>query len=192
MDISTKLVYVPAMFKPRKAAQVVAFFALHNGGPINVLKLTKLVYLADREFMRLHDFPILGDHLVSMPHGPVNSATYNYINRDAQSDDWSRFVHARNGYNVSITNAAKSTDDLDELSRAEVKVLEKVWTKFGALDQFALRDWTHQNCKEWRDPNGSSIPIPYERVLECLGKSEAESIAAEIESKRELAGLFGD
>jgi Protein of unknown function (DUF4065) len=60
-------------FNVKKAAQVAAFFALKQGGQIHVLKLTKLVYLSDREFMDRYDIPITGDKLVSMDHGPVNS-----------------------------------------------------------------------------------------------------------------------
>jgi uncharacterized phage-associated protein len=66
-------------FNRRKAAQVAAFFARAEGGRINVLKLVKLIYLADREFVLRHGEPMLDDRWVSMPHGPVNSGTYDMI-----------------------------------------------------------------------------------------------------------------
>src|SRR5215469_9113792 len=99
----------------RKAAQVTAFFASKAGGSVEVLKVAKLLYLADREFMSRYDFPILFDCLVSMPHGPVTSLTLNYINGlEGERDHWDEFVEARAGNNVGLKNENLSIDDLDE------------------------------------------------------------------------------
>lgn len=174
-------------YKVRKAAQVAAFFACKSGGTINVLKLAKLLYLADREFMDQHDMPILFDKLVSMPHGPVTSMTYNYVNGYEDSrDGWSEFVDDRAGYKLGLARPDITVDDLDELSRAELRVLNATWEKFGAMQPFELRDYTHQHCPEWEDPNGSSTPIPYQRVLKFLGKEHSVEIESEIESLRSL------
>ncbi len=171
-------------FNVRKAAQVVAFFAREEGGSINVLKLSKLVYLADRTNMRLHDFPISSDKLVSMDHGPVNSITLNYVNGFAGGrEGWEEFVTDRANYRVGLTRAV-TDDQLDELSAAELATLKAVWQQFGAMDQYAIRDWTHINCKEWEDPDGSSTPIPYERVFKFLGKENAEELAFQVECER--------
>ena len=62
------------MFNERKAAQMAAFFLgqlLDRKMPH--LKLMKLLYLSDREAVRAFGWPISGDRLVSMPHGPVLS-----------------------------------------------------------------------------------------------------------------------
>ena len=53
-------------YKERKAAQTAAFFALRSGGSINILKLAKLLYLAERESMEKFDEPLFYDRLVSM------------------------------------------------------------------------------------------------------------------------------
>lgn len=175
-------------YNVRKAAQVSAFFAKKDGGAINVLKLAKLLYLADREFMDLYDFPILFDNLVSMPHGPVTSLTMNYVNGLSQEDrgSWDEFISDRAGYRVGLANPNIADDDLDELSDAEIHVLESAWDKFGHMNQFQIRDYTHANCPEWEDPNGSSYPIPYERVLKFLHKERSAEIAREIETLRSL------
>lgn len=59
---------------------MVAFFAIKAGGLINILRATKLVYLADRLSMEKRDHAITGDNYVSMPFGPVNTNTYDYMN----------------------------------------------------------------------------------------------------------------
>lgn len=191
----SKSAYISAMstraplsgYNSRKAAQVTAFFARKQGGTIQVLKLAKLLYLADREAMTRYDYPILFDQLVSMPHGPATSTTLNYINGLVEDrDDWDSYVVAREGNNVGVVDAELNLDLLDELSDAEAEVLESVWVQFGHMTSWQLRNYTHEHCHEWEDPHGSSNPIPYERVLKFLGKEHSADIAQEIASLRAL------
>lgn len=175
-------------YNVRKAAQVVAFFAIQQGGSINILKLAKLVYLADRGFLEKYDSPILYDRLVSMPHGPANSVTLNFINGlFEETAKWDEFVSDREKHNVGVATRDLKVEDLDELSRAERAVLEDVWNRFGHMTQYQLRDFTHRNCPEWEDPKGSSSEIPYERVLKYLRKDP--SIADAIDADRVLADI---
>jgi uncharacterized phage-associated protein len=177
-------------FNVRKAAQIAAFFAREQGGAINVLKLTKLVYIADRQNMEKYDFPISGDNFVSMDHGPVNSITYSHINgMEGQSEDWSDFMADRAGYEVGLVRNL-SDDDLDELSPADLETLREVWARFGHMNQYQIRDWTHQNCPEWEDPDGSSYPIAFERVLGFLNKPNAREIADDIRDQRRVDAAF--
>jgi uncharacterized phage-associated protein len=176
-------------YNERKAAHVAAFFAIKAGGKINILAMTKLAYLGDREFLKLYDSPILFDRLVSMPHGPVDSLMYSLSSGQMQSADWDAHMQSIGNYMLACRNGL-TTDDLDELSDAEMGALEGVWNQFGHLDRWALRDYTHDNCDEWEDPHGSSNPIPYSRVLKVLGKDHAEDIADRIESERSLARIM--
>lgn len=175
-------------YSTRKAAQVAAFFAMSEGGSIKVLKLAKLLYLADREHLNRYDMPILFDQFVSMDHGPVTSTTLDYVN-GYQEDraNWDTFVTDRARYAVGLASPGIKADDLDELSDAELNTLQAVWAQFGPMDRYTVRDWTHEHCGEWEDPNGSSTPIPYERVLKFLGKEHHAVIAQEIESVRSLS-----
>jgi uncharacterized phage-associated protein len=174
-------------YSVRKAAQVTAFFTKKEGGAINVLKVAKLLYLADREFMSQYDFPILFDQFVSMPHGPVTSMTLNYINGLEESRaEWGAFIVGREKNYIGLVNPDLSIDALDELSDAEIHVLEGIWDRFGQMRPFEIRDWTHANCPEWEDPHGSSTPIPYERILKFLRKEHSAEIAEEIETQRSL------
>jgi uncharacterized phage-associated protein len=176
----------------RKAAQVAAFFALKERGEIYVLKLVKLMYLADRRFMQLYDVPILNDQLVSMEHGPVNSISYNYLNGALESDDWNDFLDDRASHRVSIARQDLDVQSLDELSRAELRVLGDVWNEFGHMGRFEIRDYTHDHCPEWEDPNGSSAPIPYSRVLNFLGKQNSAELEDRILAERQVAASFGE
>jgi len=178
-------------FNVRKAAQVAAFFARAEGGRINVLKLVKLIYLADRKHLGAYDWPILNDKYVSMDHGPVNSIAFHYINGcQLERDSWEPFVTDRDQYEIGMAREEMTDDELDELSKAELKTLNEVWAEFGGMTKYQIRDWTHKNLPEWEDPEGSSAAIPYERILKFLGKDHAAELDAEITASHAVSEMF--
>lgn len=167
-----------ANFNARKAGQVAAFFLLQARGLLNVVKIIKLIYLADREFMRAYDEPMLMDCLVSMKNGPVNSATYACVNEGR--DGWDDFISDRAVHNVGLVKSETNLDDLDELSEADTEVLAAIWAQFGHMNQWQLVAYTHKNCPEWEDPGNTSTEIPYLRVFKFLGKDDPERLAKNI------------
>ena len=172
-------------YNPSKAAQTIAYFALQQGHAINVLKVTKLVYLADRESVKRRGHPIQDEARVSMPFGPVNSVTLGWINgsyRD-ETGEWSNTLKDRSNHRVGVSNPELTIDDLDELSESELQILEDVWAQFGQMDRFALADWTHDpnNVPEWQDPNGSATSISLERLMAAVGLDKPIERAREIE-----------
>lgn len=180
-------------YNPRKAAQAIALLALRAGGRLEVLKAIKLIYLADRESMSRHGFPILDEQHVSMKHGPVNSTTLDYINGETRTENtgWTDFLQARENHMVSITEGV-TEDDLDELSDADIACLEEVWRRFGSMAKWELVEWTHdpKNVPEWEDPNRSSRSIPLERTLRHLGVPEPDAQANVIKDHRSIDKLF--
>jgi len=56
-------------------------------------------------------------------------------------------------------------ETLTSFSDAEVEALDSVYTKFGKWDKWKLVDYTHRYCREWQDPKGSSLQIPYEAIF---------------------------
>jgi uncharacterized phage-associated protein len=183
-----------ASYSPRKAAQVIAYLAMKGKAAcLPVLKAVKLVYLADRESLSRFGFPILEENHVSMPQGPVNSSTYSHINGEEDLDTcgWSDFLQAREGHNVSAVQGI-TEDDLDELSDADIACLDAVWEKFGGMGKWEIRDWTHDrdNVPEWEDPNGSSRPIPLERILSYLKVPHADDQAELVKEHRQIDRLF--
>lgn len=174
-----------------KAAHAAAFFALKSGGRINVLKLTKLLYLAEREFMAKHDEPMFFDRLFSMPDGPVPSITLNLINGEVEHELWARSVGPRVGYDVTAAPGV-DVENLDDLSDADREVLEDLWARFGRWDRYEIRDWTHVkgNVPEWEDPQGSSKKINYRRVFQLLGKQDPDSLSDDIEEYRRIHAVL--
>ena len=57
-------------YSEKRAAQSAAFFISRARGTIEISKLMKLMYLAERESLARYGEPITGDVLVSMKQGP--------------------------------------------------------------------------------------------------------------------------
>jgi len=182
-------------YNPRKAAQTIAYLSLKNDGePLFIIKAVKLVYLADRESLRRRGHPIQSESRVSMPHGPVNSLTLDYLNGayDQQASGWSDFLSDRANNLVGLSRKNITASDLDQLSRAEMSILDSVWEEFGKMDRFELRDWTHDpdNVPEWEDPNGSSSNIPLAKMMAAVGLNQSIQRARELESLEQASHLL--
>jgi len=182
------------MFTSRKVAQIAAIFASKSGNTINLMKLIKLMYLSDRESMSRYGLPISFDHLVSMDHGPVLSRTLNLINGAVGGTDgaqWEEWIDDRDRYDVSLRREF-SREDLDQLSNADLEVIDSIWRDFGHMDQWMLEDYTHKNCAEWTDPDHSVKPISEQDLLLAVGKGgcEAQGLAEEIRAERDLDRMF--
>ena len=182
------------MFNERKAAQVAAWFLRQESGRMPHLKLIKLMYLADRQALDESGFPITGDQAVAMPHGPVLTMTLDLINGDLEpgQDGWGTWISDCANYEVMLRERVSGSEQLDELSAADLDILETVWQRFGGMDKWQIRDYTHDHCPEWDDPQGSSYPIPYERIFEALGRSkdEAARLAERIDQQRSIDRIF--
>lgn len=166
------------MFDERRAAQMAAYFLDKAGGKMPLLKLMKLMYLADRESLRQYGYPITFDAINSMDHGPVLSRSYDLAKGAVESnvEGWDHWISDRENHDVSL-NRACNRDALLDLSDVEVAVLATVWRNFGHMTKWQIRDYTH-TLPEWRDPEGSSLPIAFENVLLAVGYGP--NIAAEM------------
>ena len=90
-----------------------------------------------------------------MPHGPALSMTLNLMDGDVELKvgGWEEWVSDKENHELSLRKAFVP-EDLDELSQAEMAVLDSVWRQFGAMDKWEIRDRTHQHC-----PHGFLIKI---------------------------------
>lgn len=183
------------MFTIQKAAQVSAYFAEKEGGTINVLKLVKLVYLADRLSLQTYHEPITWDHLVSMPYGPAPSQTRDYISGIASDGEalavWEEWISDRDRHDVGLAKEI-NRELLDRVSDAEIQILNEVWQTFGKMNEWELVDYTHDHCPEWTDPNGSSVRIHERTLFQIFGKSfeEAVELAHDLDEQRRVNQAF--
>lgn len=170
-------------FHPEKAVEAAAILLKLHREPMKYLGLLKMLYIADRFALKHMEQPITGDHYVSMKYGPVLSGVYDLIKGQAVEDAlplWSKFISPPNNNFVSLI-ADPGNEDLCE---EEEEIIQQVYKACGHLDPFGVAEWTHQ-LPEWKNPNGSAIPISVEDILKNVGKSNEEIQQIQQEAIRE-------
>ncbi|WP_341707747.1 Panacea domain-containing protein [Halopseudomonas sp.] len=183
------------MLSEQKVSQIAAFFLSRKDEAMPHLKLIKLMYLADRLSMARFGVPLSDDRAYSMPHGPVLSRSLNLMKGQVTSTEWSSWVSPLSNHKLRLVRPVSELDDLDELSPADIAVLNDVWAAFGRYDQFALRDLTHDGLTpEWEDPRGSSREIDPALVFRLIGDSAevADQKVSNLLERRELARVMSE
>jgi uncharacterized phage-associated protein len=150
-----------------KAGELAARLVKLAGGSMPLVKLLKLMYLADRNSLIDTGSPITGDAIVAMDMGPVLSRTYNHLKPPADLP----FVTRSEGGPVTLTDALPENG---RLSDYEVDLVGRVFGKFGGKSGQQLSAILHANAPEWASPDGSSRSIDPAEILRAAGKSEEE------------------
>ena len=179
----------PAGFRARKAAQICAYFATRAGGQIDKLKLSKLVYLAERRFLEDHHAPMLHDDLYSLEHGPVCSGALGGMEGTGDPAVWDGYIQ-RHGRDTIVVSRAVKRADLDHVSQAEFAVLQAIWKRFGNRAPARLRNYTHEQCPEYTEVSRGSEPISYQRLFKVLGAEDADGLAEEVAAARSVDELL--
>ena len=182
------------MFNLEKSIQACYYLLKKNNFSLNYTKLIKLLYLADKKSLEESLQTITGDTYVSMPNGPVLSKLYDlimdrYRNENMQGRWNSRF--SRDEYNL-IIKTNHEQDALGELSPFEIQTLDKIYSQFENYNLSQIIDYVHNNCPEWKDPEGSAIPIRTKEILKSIGRTpdEIEWIIAETKAFEEEEKTF--
>lgn len=179
------------MFSSERVAQIAAEFVQRAGGPLSALKLVNLIYLTDRLSMERYGEPITYDRLVSTDHGPAPWRTLGFVNGH-DSEAWDRWLAGCENHQVSLARTGFEREDLDQLSDADMEIIDKAWEKFGGMGQWEISQYMREYCPEWEDPNGSLLPMQEEKIFQALGwdVEKARQAQEEIESQRHLDTLF--
>jgi hypothetical protein len=109
------------------------------------------------------------DRFVSMPHGPVLSRLLDSIN---YSEEGSFFSSVFDVQDHSL--ALKADPGVGRMNRFSLAILDRIDERWHLVDQYSLAKWTHDNCPEWTDPDGSSYDISFRKLFHALGKSSEE------------------
>ena len=183
------------MFDELRVSQAAAYFVSKEGGKMPHLKLMKLLYLADREALRRYGQPISGDEYYSLPHGPVLSKTLDLTNGSCEPvpGGWDCWISDKEDHQVAVRKEI-NRDVLDELSDADIEIIDSVWAQFGHMSRYQIRDYTHNknHVPEWEDPHGSARPIPLNRILEAVGRNQNQvrEDIANVQARKNISDLF--
>ncbi len=181
-------------FKFRKTLQAAAYLLRREPHrEMNYMRLLKVLYIADRESIRLSGRPITGDRFVAMQRGPVLSSVLDLIKgqeclpleEQQWMDDWQECIE-RVDYSVQLARDPRQ----GALSRFEIDILERVAEEHRGKDEWEMVEFTH-TLPEWikNNPGDSARPIPIEDVLEAVGRADD---LADIEEDAEADWAFED
>lgn len=163
-------------------------FERFHSDRMNIMKLLKLLYIADRESLRKAGYPLTGDAPYAMPHGPVLSQIYDLMKTDnnwssmtgdGEESRWCEYF-IKEAHDLRMIKTPGS----GELSGHDKDTLAEVCTTYGDWDQFQLSQYSHEFIEWKRNESGhSSRPIPLRDLIEAVGRvedlEEIEQIRAE-------------
>ncbi len=186
---------IPTHFNERKATAAAGFFLEAAGGRMQLIRLLKLMYMADRKSWARYGRPITGDQYVSMNYGPVLSQTYDFLDkppaRVTGGSLWRTHICRAGDHDVALIKMP----DLGPLAEAEVEILGEIHDRFRGMKtwgSFGLINYLHGVLKEWKNPKGTSIPISPEDILRVVGRASAiDSIREDMREYVALQRLIG-
>jgi uncharacterized phage-associated protein len=150
-------------FNLQKSIQMMAYL-LDRLGPVDKVKLMKLLYIADRNSFIQHGHPISGSVQKAMDWGPVPSGCLSVIDGEYRDDPDAafRFLHV-DDYTVQL----RENPGFDLLGDAERATLESVIQQYGQAPKWDLVDLTHKfpEYEEAYGGEGTANPITYESLL---------------------------
>ena len=138
-----------------KIKAVVEYILQQMGVAIDYIHLFKVMYFAQEEHLALYGVPIMYDTFVARKHGPVATLTYKVL-RVAEgkvievTDDLKAFasdltLSQSDGHQV-ISLASDVKADMDELSRSNIRILDKWITHCKEIESFDLSELSHDNA----------------------------------------------
>lgn len=178
-------------FHQEKATQAMAVLLRRAGEAKteNYLKLLKILYYADRESLSRTGRPITGDKVFALDHGPVLSNVLDLIrDRTFGSEEWARAIVTEH------TNIRLVCDPgNDELSPFEIDILHEVWERYKDVEPFELVERTHAlpEYKKNKPPEGSRREIPFEDILDAVGRHDVASVKEDADELAALNRLYG-
>lgn len=167
-------------YKAIKAIQVLARIAAnHSYHPVPIAKLSNLVFLSDLESIKRHGYPILDEPRVATHFGPVNLFTCEILRgeRTVPEGRWARAIEPRGEHTVSIDRSI-TTDDLDELSIADIKCIDAACHEFKNLDPRGNsrgRTQTATNIPAWNYEARENQPIHLLEMMKAAGHTDDDA-----------------
>jgi uncharacterized phage-associated protein len=163
---------MPVSYREDRATQAAARLIGLHGGSINVMKLIKLLYWVERTALIRWGRPVTFDYYFSLKDGPVLSITLDNINSEPNPEEpsyWSQYIGERAGHDVALIAPAP----VDQLSPAEVALIDEVFRTYGHMDQWELSRLSHR-LPEYAHPGRSNRPIAIEDILRGEGLPDDE------------------
>lgn len=144
----------------KKYQQVILYFCHSLKGEVRgKKKLAKLLYFADFDFFEKNQTPITGDRYKALPMGPF-PVSLEIISAEMKKKGLLdiQAIPERAGYIPTEVYCATAKPDKSVFSKEEIKMLDRVITKYGHLNGKQLEDLTHQEAPYVGTESQQEIP----------------------------------
>jgi hypothetical protein len=181
-------------YQERKAIEVASRLLVNEGKRMNYTKLIKLMYIIERESIIRWGYPVTFDDYYSLDCGPILSNTLDNIKGTTYSEhpskEWDIHITRYGKYSVRLKLEANPK----KLNRAELKLIDEMYGKFGHMTWQQLIDWSHDknNINEWENPEGGRLPIDIRTIMKEGGfsKEDIDEIFEDIEVSQSIRELL--
>lgn len=192
------------LFDYKKTAQSIAFFVNKTQKTLSLSKLSNLLYLTERTFLKQYASTIIGDHFVLSNTGLRLQQTYllleSIFNNTYQNnhpvfyDELAKWTEIKNN-SIQSKNISNISNKLLQLSVADIKTLQTIWQQYGDYSDNELNQKIQDECPEYYyNQSQEDVVIPIEYILETLGYSKdvAAIIKQQLYEQAEIIKSFKD
>jgi uncharacterized phage-associated protein len=112
-------------------------FLKRNGGPMNQMRLQKLVYMAHGWNLAINRSPLVQDRIEAWDGGPVMRSIWNHL-RDFGYNAGGLFLGDPAGQPLAA-----------DLSKSEQEIIDHVWRRYSGYSGLELSNMTHEPGTPW-------------------------------------------
>ena len=135
-----------------KIQAVVLYILQHFKEGVDYIKLFKIMYFAQREYLATNGLCMVEDTFKARPKGPVPALTYkvvklveNGLEPDTEGNDLSEFLSSIEVGADQIVHAVKDPD-MDYISEMEKEEIDNIITKYGNMESKDLSLLSHDDA----------------------------------------------
>ncbi len=114
------------------------------------MKVSKLLYYADKDHLLNYGRPVIGDRYVKMEFGPVPSMAYNLMKHDDRAPIEAQELFDERLEVQGNNIVPRSDPDLRYLSASDLEALDLVISKYGRLTPAQLSKLSHREAG-WKE-----------------------------------------
>lgn len=135
-----------------KIQAVVLYILQHFKDGVDYIKLFKIMYFAQREYLATNGLCMVEDTFKARPKGPVPALTYKVVKLvenglvpDTEGNDLSEFLSSIEVGADQIVHAVKDPD-MDYISEMEKEEIDNIITKYGNMESKDLSLLSHDDA----------------------------------------------
>lgn len=192
------------LFDYKKTAQSIAFFVNQTQKPLSLSKLSNLLYLTERTFLKQYASTIIGDYFVSSNTGLKLQQTHilleSIFNNTYQNNhpdfynELAKWTEIKNN-SIQSKNISNISNKLLELSIIDIETLQIIWQQYSDYSDDELNQKIQNEYPEYKyNQSQDNVIIPIEHILETLGYSKdiAAIIKQQLYEQAEIIRSFKD